>query len=52
MYNDSNIKNQNLKQTVNFVYQGEVSFQRRGIISDVNKKIGIVRAAFQALRQW
>ena len=43
------IKNQNLKQTVNFVYLGGNLSSKEGTISDVKRWIGIVRAAFQAL---
>ena len=40
------IKNQNLKQTVNFVYLGGNLSSKEGTISDVKRQIGITRAAF------
>ena len=43
------IKNQNLKQIVSFVYLGGNLSSKEGTTSDVQKRIGIVRAAFQAL---
>ena len=43
------IKNQNLKQIVNFVYLGGIFSSKEGTISDVKRWIGIVRAAFEAL---
>ena len=45
------IKNQNLKQTVNFVYQEGSFISEEGTISDVNKQIRIAKAAFQALEK-
>ena len=43
------IKNQNLKQTVNFVYvRGNLS-SKEETTSDIKRQIGTVRAAFQAL---
>ena len=52
-YKDFNIviKNQNLKQTVNFVYlRGNLS-SKEGSISEDKRQIGIGRPEFQALRK-
>ena len=43
------IKNQNLKQTVNFVYLGGNLSSKEGTISDIKRQIEIPRAAFQSL---
>ena len=43
------IKNQNLKQTVNFVYLGGNLSSKEETTSDIKRQIGTVRAAFQAL---
>ena len=43
------IKNQNLKQTVNFVYLGGNLSSKEGTTSDVKRQIGITRVTLQAL---
>ena len=43
------IKNQNLKQTVNFVCLGENLSSKEGAISVITRRIRIVRTVLQAL---
>ena len=43
------IKNQNLKQTVSFVYLGGNVSSNEETISDIQREIGIARPKFQAL---
>lgn len=43
------IKNQNLKQTVNFVHLRGIFSSSKGTISDIKRQIGIARIAFLAL---
>ena len=45
------VKNQNLKQTVNFVYMGGCLNSKEETISDIKRWVGIARAIFQALRK-